>query len=456
MTTTAQSLEKKHNALEPLKLDIDKIRQSLNIETYTLDNGMKVVLYQDKSTPIVTLYQNYHVGAREEVVGKTGLAHFLEHYMFRGTQNFPPYFQYASQWGAQINAATSKDYTFYYGTFPSYKLEKALQLEADRMRNVGFLKKESLEKFNIEKQAVIEERLLRVDNQEQGLFWEDARKLIFSKLHAPYGRPVIGTMEDIKGLSPDVVKDFYDTYYHPNNSTLVLGGNFEITKAKEWIQKYYGTLLKSQNIPPRKTAEYDLKQYKKQEPLVKHNKFSKSPRLLIAYPTYNQFHEDSEALGYLSMILEAKGPLFEVLVKTGKAISVSVYPNSGQIAGSFLIIAQLPEKGSYVEVVRIVDKVLEEFKTNGVSEKQLEALKKKSYKNFIDSFLTTRGITQLLSASEYMYGNHEHIFQSEKRYQAMTVDKILNSAKKYFNKERQEILVYLPEKLQNPKATGGN
>ncbi|MCK5457570.1 MAG: insulinase family protein, partial [Melioribacteraceae bacterium] len=205
---------------------------NIKYEKYILDNGLEVVLYQDKSLPIVSVNLWYKVGSANETNGKTGFAHLFEHMMFQGSKNVPKekHFNYIEEAGGNLNGSTSFDRTNYYETHPSNSLELALWLESDRM---GFLLEAlTQEKLDNQKDVVMNERRQRFDNQPYGLSWE----LIFSSLfpeNHPYHWPTIGWMKDIEKFELTDVSQFFKTYYSPNNASLVVGGDIEYDSALE-------------------------------------------------------------------------------------------------------------------------------------------------------------------------------------------------------------------------------
>ncbi len=422
--------------------------KAFKVEKYKLSNGMTVLLYQDKSIPIAILYQWYRAGARQEKKGKTGLAHFLEHLLFRGTEKHEPYKFYSKKWGAIANATTGFDRTNYYVLLPKYFLEDALRIEADRMRHANFRK----EIFELEKNAIKSERKLRRDDNIKGAFFEFCRETAFQTLYLPYSWTLIGTQSEIAGLNKDDVKGFYDEYYYPYNSVLVIAGHFEKAEVKSWIQKYYGVIKndesKIKKITDYRTgSSYDLKDYKiKGDPLrVKHHIKAPYPMIQISYPIYEINHKDSPALGLLSMILGGKKLLYDVLVRKEKtALSVDVVVLEYQKAGVFLVNVALKKGESYERAIELVDREIEIFQKKGIDDKQLRNLKIKSYRNFISSFQVVSDIAKMFGSYETLYGDYKKPFEIENQWQAVTKEQILEVSKKYLKKPRQSVAVFLP------------
>ncbi|MEO0263069.1 MAG: pitrilysin family protein, partial [candidate division WOR-3 bacterium] len=189
-----------------------------NIKEYTLKNGMKVLILEDNSSPIISLGIWYKVGSRNEVTGKTGISHLLEHMMFKGTKRIgsQEFSKIIQRIGGVDNAFTSNDATCYWEVFPKENLEKILELESDRMQNLVF------REFEEEKKVVMEERRLRTENSPEGIFWEELYALSY-KVH-PYKNPVIGWMSDLENINLSDVKEHYKTYYSPNNAVMIIVG----------------------------------------------------------------------------------------------------------------------------------------------------------------------------------------------------------------------------------------
>ena len=218
----------------------------INAKEYTLKNGMRVILHQDKSTPIVTVGVWYHVGAKNEVPGRTGFAHLFEHMMFQGSKNYDAdYFTPLQEAGANINGTTNQDRTWYFETVPSNFLELALMLESDRLG--GLLEAMTQEKLDNQRDVVKNERRQRVDNQPYGTAFEKIGDIMYPKPH-PYNWTTIGSLEDLQAASMEDVKSFFRQYYVPNNAILVVSGDFEEKQARGWVDKYFGVIAKGGEI----------------------------------------------------------------------------------------------------------------------------------------------------------------------------------------------------------------
>lgn len=214
------------------------------IEMTTLDNGLKVIVKQDNRSPIFISQVWYGVGASDERWPNTGVSHMLEHMMFKGTQSYKvgEFSEVIARNGGEENAFTSKDYTAYYQKMHKSKLELAIKMEADRMRNLDL----DNEEFEKERQVVIEERRQRVEDSPNAKVYEKLKDISFG--YGPYKSPVIGYQDDIETMKLEVLQDWYDKYYAPNNATLVVVGDIEASEVVNLAKKYFGNYKRNPDI----------------------------------------------------------------------------------------------------------------------------------------------------------------------------------------------------------------
>lgn len=215
-------------------------------ETATLSNGMEVVVVSKRSAPVITHMVWYKVGAMDEPQGKSGLAHFLEHLMFKGTETVPSgqFSEIVAKNGGEDNAFTSSDYTAYYQAIAADRLELVMRLESDRMRNLKLDPKE----IETERQVILEERRSRTENRPGARLAEQADAAFY--LNHPYGRPIIGWAHEIRGLTHDDITSFYDRWYAPNNAVLVVVGDVAMADVLPLAKKYYGSIPARDVAPP--------------------------------------------------------------------------------------------------------------------------------------------------------------------------------------------------------------
>ena len=263
----------------------------------TLDNGLRVLLLEDHRSPIVSFQMWYRVGSRNEQPGATGIAHFLEHMMFKGTPTYGPrqFAQLVEQNGGQDNAFTSQDVTSYYVNIAADKIDLVIDLEADRMQNLLLDARE----INSEREVVIEERRTRTEDDPGGFLGEEVSSLAY-KNH-PYGRPIIGWMEDLKRITPEEIRAFYKTYYVPNNALLVAVGDFKASDVLAKVRTRFGKIPKGA-APPTVLATEPV-QNGERRVLVK--KEAQLPIVYLGYHVPSQQSADAPALELLSTILSS-------------------------------------------------------------------------------------------------------------------------------------------------------
>jgi len=261
----------------------------------TLDNGLRVLLLEDARSPIVSFQVWYRVGSRYEHRGATGIAHFLEHLMFKGTPTHGArqFARLVEENGGQDNAFTSQDVTSYYVNIAADKVDLVIDLEADRMQNLLLDAKE----IGSEREVVIEERRTRTEDDPGGFLGEEVSSIAF-KAH-PYGAPIIGWMEDIKRITPEEIRAFYKTYYVPNNALVVAVGAFKANELLEKIKRRFGRIPRGKVPPPMLAVEPP----QNGERRVTVTKQAQLPIVYLAWHVPNQKSDDAAALELLSTIL---------------------------------------------------------------------------------------------------------------------------------------------------------
>ena len=261
----------------------------------TLDNGLRVLLLEDRRSPIVSVQMWYRVGSRNEAHGATGLAHFLEHLMFRGTARYGPglFARIVERNGGQHNAFTSQDVTSYYVNLAADRLDLVLELEADRMQNLLLDPKI----IAAERQVVIEERRTRTEDDPGGALGEEVSATAF-RAH-PYGQPIIGWPTDLTRITPEEIRAFYRAYYVPNNALLVVVGDFDATEALGKVKAAFGAIPRGAEPPPVLAVEPP----QSSERRVTVRRPAELPIVYLGYPVPNQTSADAAALEVLSVVL---------------------------------------------------------------------------------------------------------------------------------------------------------
>ncbi len=356
--------------------------QMFNPTTYTLSNGMQVVVVENHRAPIVTQMVWYKVGSADEVPGKSGLAHLLEHMMFKGTSAVPAgeFSKIIARAGGRDNAFTAQDYTAYYEEVAADQLELAMKLDADRMHDLSFNQHD----FDTERSVVLEERRMRTDNNPGALLYERMEAALF--LNSPYHRPVIGWMREIERLTRDDALAFYHRWYAPNNAILVVAGDVQPKQVEALAEKYYGPIPRAdtpvrdrlkepEQVAPRRVTLRD--------PRVEQPALS---RLYLA-PSYHYGDQDlgaadsAYAIEVLAEILggDPTSRLYkELVVKEGLASSAGAsYDPTAWDYGTFSVSAT-PRQGVNLDKLQAaLDKVLNQALSQGISPEEVAKAKER-------------------------------------------------------------------------------
>ena len=367
----------------------DSANLSIEFTKYELENGLDVVLHQDKSDPIVSVAIQYGVGSNREKTGRTGFAHLFEHMLFQESENVgqDQFFKKIQDAGGTLNGGTWKDGTIYYEIVPKNALEMVLWLESDRM---GYLINTVTESAFYNQQEVVQnEKRQRVDNRPYGHTNWVLDKNIYPEGH-PYNWQVIGELVDLQNATVEDVREFYDKFYGPNNATLVLAGDFEEEDAKALIEKYFGEIKRRQEVAPLEPQPVTIAETKR---LYHEDNFATAPQLNMVWPTVQQYTDDAYALDFLAEIVSRgkKAPMYKVLVKDKELTSRTIaYNNSQEIAGEFHIIITGNEGVNLNDVEAGIQEAFAMFEADGVTDRDIERIKaglETSFYNGISSVL---------------------------------------------------------------------
>ncbi len=338
-----------------------------NAESFTLENGLEVVVIPKKSAPAITSMVWYKVGAADEPQGLSGMAHYFEHLMFKGTEKLEPgeFSRVVKKLGGNGNAFTGQDYTAYFQSISKEHLPRILEMEADRMVNLI----PPVEHFASEKKVVLEERRQRTENDPKGLFFEQMRSALF--INHPYGTPVIGWMDEIKGYEWEDVKTFYDTYYAPNNAILIISGNVTAKEVKPIVQKAFGD-LKPKEIPSRRRTSVPPA-IGETTMVLKHKTINQPSFVNMRLaPSSSQNKPDSLALQVLQEVMSggATTRLYKnLVVDQKKAISASLSYSSSALNESTLWLSATPADGvSLDEIESLIEREINDVIQNSVSD----------------------------------------------------------------------------------------
>lgn len=350
-------------------------------ETFTLKNGLEVLVIPDHRAPVVTQQVWYRVGSADEQPGKSGLAHFLEHLMFKGTKKLAvgEFSHIVARNGGVDNASTSYDYTNYYERIARDRLELVMGMEADRMRG---LQLQDPKTVLSERDVVIEERRQRTDNNPAARLGERMNAMLYP--HHPYGTPVIGWMHELEKLTPEDAIAWYRTWYAPNNAILVIAGDVDAASVKPMVEKYFGPLKPTKNLPKRDwtrnpPAETPMR-VSLSDPKVRQPSFTRTYPAASYYTAKRDgLVRGAEAQDVLNEILGGTetSRIYRALVENRK-LAVSAYSSadsSGLGGGSFSVGAT-PADGVALEAVEAaMDEVIADFIKTGPTEAELARAK---------------------------------------------------------------------------------
>lgn len=419
-----------------------KITEYEGITEYKLDaNGLKVLLVPRRAAPVVAFMVMYRVGSRNEAVGHTGSTHLLEHMLFKGTptynkKNGTQIAAVLQKQGAVFNADTWFDRTRYYEMLPADQLELAVHLEADRMRN-SFIADEDRQS----EMTVVRNEMERGENEPSRILDERVWAMAFRE--HPYHHPTIGWRSDVEGLPTSQLKEFYDVYYHPNNATAIVVGDFDEQAALDLIAKHFGSIpLSPQPIPPMYTTE------PKQEGEVRF-KLRRSGQLGLiemAWHIPEATHADTAALSILDHILSAgvTSRLYQSLVETQLAVDESAQAFQFVDPGLFTIDATLRPEVTHETVEQAVMAEIEKLKVKEVADKELQKAKNIILTQMIFLRDSPFGVVSALGESEAV-ADWKLYANLPKMVEAVTAADIKRVVNTYFTEDNRTVGWFIPK-----------
>ncbi|MCX7626935.1 MAG: insulinase family protein [Methylophilaceae bacterium] len=417
------------------------------VHEFKLSNGLKVLVKEDHRSPVVVSQLWYRVGSMDEYDGTTGVAHVLEHMMFKGTKKVPAgqFSRIIASAGGKENAFTSRDYTVYFQQLEKSKLGLAMKLEADRMVNLDMSDKE----FAKEIEVVKEERRWRTEDKPQALVGEQLMSTAF-QVH-PYGRPVIGWMNDLQQMTAQDARDWYQRWYAPNNATLVVVGDVEPKEVYRLAKKYFGP-LKARKLPERK-QQAEPEQKGERRVVVKAP--AKLPYLAMGYhaPSLRDAQNDWEpyALEILAGVLggNSASRLHRNLVRRDRiAVEVSVGYDAVNRGPALFEFDGTPSEGVTVEELELaIRSEIENIKQNGITEEELQRVKAQViaadvYKR--DSMFYQAMEIGMLESTGHSW---RLIEEYPKRLQAVTAEQVQAVARKYLDDDKLTVAVLDPQPI---------
>ena len=426
------------------------------VHEYNLENGLKLLVKEDRRAPVVVSQIWYRIGSSYEHDGITGISHALEHMMFQGTENYPAgeFSRIVSENGGSENAFTGKDYTAYFQTLEKSRLEVSFRLEADRMRNLLLTQEE----FKKEIEVVKEERRLRTEDNPVSFLYEAALATAFQT--SPYRHPIIGTMADLEAMRIEDLRVWYDRWYAPNNAILVVVGDIDHNAVHELAQKHFGPISAGAPITARKIPEVPQLGLKR----ITVTRAAEVPHLLMAYKTPVVNTEDDPPASWEPYALEVLAGVLdggysarlETRLVREQEVTASVsasYDFSGRMDGLF-IIQGVPARGKTADdVEQAIREQLEALKHGEIGAEELARVKAQVvsgdvyardsmfYQAMVLGTLETEGLPWRL-VDEYV-----------PQIQSISVEQVKKVANKYFRDERLTIAELVPLSAQQAQDT---
>jgi len=415
--------------------------QQVEFEEYDLSNGMHVILHQDTSAPVVVTSVMYHVGAKDEQPGRTGMAHFFEHLLFEGTKNIKKgeWFKLVSSNGGRNNANTTDDRTYYYEIFPSNKLELGLWMESERLLH-PIIGQDGVDTQN---EVVKEEKRLRVDNQPYSKFLEYVKENIFKK--HPYKGTTIGKMEDLDAATLEEFLAFNKKYYVPNNATLVVAGDIDKAATKKMIEDYFGPIPKGEEIVrnfPKEDLITEAMNAKGYDANIQ------IPAIMAAYRTPSMKTRDSRVLDMISSYLSSgrSSVLYKKLVDEKKmALQAGAINASQEDYGTYILFGLPQGDTKLMDIIAEVDEEIVKMQNELISEKDFQKLQNQFENNFVNSNSSVEGIANSLARYNVLYGDTNLINSEIEIFRSITREEIKEVAIKYLNPNQRLLLEYLPK-----------
>jgi zinc protease len=419
------------------------------VRVETLDNGLRVYLKPIPRSPVVTTMVAYKVGSCDEDLDNTGLSHYLEHLMFKGTDKIKPgdIDRATFRNGGANNAYTGEDYTIYHFDFPFDRWEVALEIEADRMRN---LRIDEAHEFKQEKGAVINE-LNRNEDEPWDLEQKAILPLLFGKT-SPYGHPVIGETKHVEGATAEIIKAHYDKWYHPNNAALVVCGGFDPDKALATIKKLFGPIPKGK-LPERKKVSEEKS--KRPARLQMDSKFSLA-RLLLGYNTVRNDHPDYYALNVLEGVFNFKsGRLYKKLVEGAEVATSATASNmGGRYPGWFAFQVELLPGKDRAGVEKLVLAEIQKIRDEGVTAAELKRVQENLVAGAIYARESAHGLADSI-AQGVTTNDLDYLKKYLPRLLAVTAADVQRVAKTYLAADQNVVVWSVPKPPKPEKGDKG-
>ena len=408
-----------------------------NYYTKNLDNGLQIVaIPMDNNTNVVSVDVFYKVGSRNEVMGKSGIAHMLEHLNFKSTKNLKAgeFDEIVKGFGGVNNAGTSFDYTHYYIKTSSKNTDKSLELFSELMQNLTL----NDEEFQPERDVVAEERRWRTDNNPMGYL--QFRVFNNTFIYHPYHWTPIGFMDDIKNWTIEDIKDFHSTYYQPQNAIVVVAGDIKKDDVFSYVEKHFKDIKNTKEMPSS-IHTVEPKQDGERRAII--NKESNVQMLAMTYHIPNFEHEDQIALSALSQLLSSgKSSILQKVLVDEKRLANSVYAYNMELKdpGVFMFMAVANENVDALKIEKEILDIISKIQKGEIKEKELDKLKINTKADFIYSLESSSDVASLFG-TYLVRDNIKPLLEYEANLEKLKVEDIVNVAKKYLVKENSTTLI---------------
>ena len=408
-----------------------------NYYTKNLDNGLQIVaIPMDNNTNVVSVDVFYKVGSRNEVMGKSGIAHMLEHLNFKSTKNLKAgeFDEIVKGFGGVNNAGTSFDYTHYFIKTSSKNTDKSLELFSELMQNLTL----NDEEFQPERDVVAEERRWRTDNNPMGYL--QFRVFNNAFIYHPYHWTPIGFMDDIKNWTIEDIKDFHSTYYQPQNAIVVVAGDIKKDDVFSYVEKHFKDIKNTKEIPSS-IHTIEPKQDGERRAII--NKESNVQMLAMTYHIPNFEHEDQIALSALSQLLSSgKSSILQKVLVDEKRLANSVYAYNMELKdpGVFMFMAVANENVDALKIEKEILDIITKIQKGEIKEKELDKLKINTKADFIYSLESSSDVASLFG-TYLVRDNIKPLLEYEANLEKLKVEDIVNVAKKYLVKENSTTLI---------------
>ena len=408
-----------------------------NYYTKNLDNGLQIVaIPMDNNTNVVSVDVFYKVGSRNEVMGKSGIAHMLEHLNFKSTKNLKAgeFDEIVKGFGGVNNAGTSFDYTHYYIKTSSKNTDKSLELFSELMQNLTL----NDEEFQPERDVVAEERRWRTDNNPMGYL--QFRVFNNTFVYHPYHWTPIGFMDDIKNWTIEDIKNFHSTYYQPQNAIVVVAGDIKKDDVFSYVEKHFKNIKNTKDIPSS-IHTVEPKQDGERRAII--NKESNVQMLAMTYHIPNFEHEDQIALSALSQLLSSgKSSILQKVLVDEKRLANSVYAYNMELKdpGVFMFMAVANENVDALKIEKEILDIISKIQKGEIKEKELDKLKINTKADFIYSLESSSDVASLFG-TYLVRDNIKPLLEYEANLEKLKVEDIVNVAKKYLVKENSTTLI---------------